>query len=92
MLTGAQYRAVIVKKKQVKNPEYVQGGTEPYYLYLDETFEEHCGPYLNIGTAKAVITRESGAARPGWLGPNPQFVSGHVEVAETVWKKVDLGA
>jgi hypothetical protein len=80
------YRVVIVRKKQVHNPGYEQGNRKtPYWLYLDETFEEHYGPYNKLGTARGVLTNRS---LDGFGEPRPWFVSGRVEIAETTWRTV----
>lgn len=87
-LTDAKYRAIVVRKKKTQNPQYVPGLSAPYWLYLEETYETHYGPYARLGTAKAMITKESGAATH--LGAYPDFVSGRVEEGVTTWTEVDL--
>lgn len=83
------FRVIVVTRKWKVNPEYVQGGTERYYVLLDETVETAYGPYNSIGTAKGILTRETidhfngGSLRWGVVG-------GRIEKAETTWTKVEL--
>lgn len=71
----------------IHNPDYVQGNREtPYWLYLDETFEEQYGPYNTVGTCKAILTRESLDYNKQ---PRPEFVCGRVEKADITWRVVN---
>ena len=81
------FRVIVVQFKRVKNPAYVQGGTERYYALTDEKVETAYGPYNSIGAAKAVLTRETvdmhGDGAPRW-----GVVGGRIERAETTWTQV----
>jgi hypothetical protein len=82
------YRVVVVRKKQVKNPDYVPGFRHAtYWMYLDETYEEYMGPYNKVGTAKSILT---GHTLDGMGQPYPWFVSGRIEKAATTWTTVEL--
>ena len=84
------YRVVVVHRKQVRNPAYVQGAGQPYWLLLDETWNAEYGPYNEIGSAKAVLTRETVDHQNGGI-LRWGIVGGWVEKASTTWEKVDLG-
>ena len=83
------YRVVVVKRGQEKNPDYRQGQPDrgPYYVYTDETYEASYGPYNSLGTAKAILTRNTSGRRNE---PWPGVVGGRVEKAATVWSEVEL--
>jgi hypothetical protein len=83
------YRVVVVRRKKIVHPEYVQGGPAPYWKLLDETYNAEYGPYNRLPTAKGVLTREAidtdgdGSFRWG-------VVAAWIEKASTVWQKVEL--
>lgn len=87
---GSQmFRVVVEQYERKKNPKYVQGGQEPYWLLTDKISEVQYGPYNSLGTAKGVLTRETintwddGKLKWGVAG-------GRIEKATTVWEKVEL--
>lgn len=83
------YRVVVVRRKKVQHPDYVQGGRVPYWKLLDEMYNTEYGPYNKLGTAKGVLTREAvDTAGDGSL--RWDVVAAWVEKANTTWEKVEL--
>lgn len=83
------YRAVIVKYKKIRNPAYVQGGTEPYYLMTTDTHKAEYGPYT-LSAAKAVVTRETVDHRSAAGTRHADIHDAWIERANVTWEKVDL--
>lgn len=79
------YRVVVVRKRQISNPEYRQGSGKRPYIYTDETYETSYGPYNTIGTAKGIQTRET---RNIFGDTERGVVDSWIEKATTTWEKV----
>lgn len=92
------YRAVLVYKKTVKNPDYdpdwrATGSNTAYLLYLDEPDEnlkQTYGPYSRKGDATAAANRESRESRYGKMREN--IYCTRIEEADTVWREVKDGS
>lgn len=82
------YRVVVERYEKKINPKYKQGGREPYYVVLPETYEAHYGPYKSLGTAKGLLTSET--LSPYDKLPRWDVVGGRIEKAEIKWTKVEL--
>lgn len=84
------YRVVVVWRKVARNPDYEQGNGQPYWILLDETGKYEYGPYNQIGSAKAILTKEKfdrlDRDKLAW-----GVVDGWIEKATTTWERVDLG-
>ncbi|MFJ6720526.1 hypothetical protein [Streptomyces sp. NPDC091259] len=80
------FRVVIVKRRQVRNPNWEPGDGSRMYSYTDETYETSYGPYNTIGAARGQLTRET------WDSYNSEMyasvVSGRVQKATTTWEDV----
>lgn len=90
MVSGDQdmFRVVVVKKKQVRNPEWRQGQPyRPYWIFTDETHEQFYGPYSILGSARSVRTQETWDQYEKELKPG--VVSARIEKGVTKWEVVE---
>ena len=79
------YRVVVVQKRQYENPG---AGGQPYWARSEtETDTFVYGPYNQIGSARAVHTRET-RDRLDRNKARHYVVDSWIEIAETTWKKV----